>query len=238
MSDVVLLSLVGNGFWILVLCVAIVFFRNELKTAITSLGKIKVAGTHFTFNNKSDEVKAYADLSDVFLSILAERRLVLNLSEIVTHENALKLLRFSKKYMKEMKSDEQNLELLRNIATILNFKDYRDDALNIANHILKSAPRNSDYLNIKCHILMNRKKDTDLKEAFNILDELVKSNPTEVTFYYNRGVALVGMNDYLKGYEDIKKGIELGIFKINPSCVNDPVFTILNNNLPDKPRLI
>jgi tetratricopeptide (TPR) repeat protein len=237
MNDVVLLSLIGNGFWLVSIGSTLLLFKKEIRSVLSKVGSVSIGGSQFTFENKNDEARAYADLSDVLLTILSARDSGEKLVTILNHDNALKLAKFAKKYIIEVKESDQNLELLRSIAVILLQKDFLDDALIITDQILKSSPQSTHYLNMKAVILLNRQKEGDLVESLKIQDQLTENHPTSASFTFNKGVVFVRLKRYEEGYEEIRRSIELGIVNEVPGYRNDPSIQILRTKLPGKPAL-
>jgi len=69
-SDVVIQSLVSDGFWLVLVIAVIAAFRNEIRNLLNSLGSFKIAGASFELKDTRTTIENYVLLTNIMVETL------------------------------------------------------------------------------------------------------------------------------------------------------------------------
>src|SRR5215210_1663198 len=209
METVVLLQIISNVFWLILLVLIIVVFRRQLKALLDSLGRFDIAGTHFEFRDEKETLESYAVLSEVLLQILERRESVVPLVPLISDKSARRLATFTVQYAREVPEDDQELEMVLNVALLLGRKERYSDALEIAETRLKKHPNDLDANQQKALWLLSSRVPAKVRSADKILDRLVNLYPNYPSVWFNRALTSSLLGNYDQALSDLKQAIEL-----------------------------
>ena len=121
-NEVIELAIISNGFWLVLILVAVLFFRIELKAILGSLGTFKVMGASFQLRDKRATLESYAILVNVLVEVLSERETAEKFYPVVSPHSARQLAAFARRYIDEVPVADRNVELIKNVALVVGRK--------------------------------------------------------------------------------------------------------------------
>ena len=101
-NDLVLQGLITNVFWLAILVVGVLVFRQELRGLIRFLSAVKVAGASFTLGDRRSTLESYAVLANILVDILSQREAAPKARELMSRSNGYQLAKFLMKYEQEV----------------------------------------------------------------------------------------------------------------------------------------
>lgn len=202
-------SLVTTLFWLSIILAAILVFRKELRTLLSSIKGAKVAGASFEFQNQRQTLEFYATLSAIFLDILSTQSPE-SLVQFFSRSSAEQLARFSLKYTKEIPTEEVDMELVKNAAYIVGRWGLTDKAIAFYDALLKDRPDDPYLLAYKGLALLEGSED-QIRDAVKIYSGLIKKFPRDPINWINRASARGLLGEYDEGLADLKRAHELGM---------------------------
>lgn len=214
MDKYLILELAKLLFWIILTFTAIIVFRKEIRTLISSIGSMKIAGNNFEFKNKKEEFQAYANLSDILIDTLSERDAASKFRAVLSLNSVQKLKMFCEKYIREIDKGDWNYELLKNCAVILSLRKYPNDAIFIANKLLEELPEDIDCLNVLAISYSNRKAKGDAEKADEILTAAIQKEPYSTQYYLNRAILYSEMGKIDESFKDLESCRKTGFKEI------------------------
>src|SRR5829696_7780725 len=223
METVVVLQIISNFFWLILVVLVIGVFRKQLRSLLDSLGTFEFAGVHLLFpRDKKGSLEQSAILSEVVLQLLEHRDASEQMIPLLSDKSARRLGTFAVRYAQDVPEDNQELEVILNVAMILSRKDRYSDAMQIIEAHLKNHPDDFDANQQKALLLFNTGVPAKVREADKIFDRLVDMYPTRPPVWFNRALtrSLVGNYDqalsnlnydqnYDQALSDLKRAIEL-----------------------------
>lgn len=229
-SDVVLLAIISNAFWLTILLVCISFFRSEIRALLSSLSSVSIAGSHFELGDKSLTLKSYTILSHIFLDLLCNSANTDKLIELFSEVNAQQLTKFTIKYLIEAPKDEINFPLIRNVAAIAGRKGRLQDSISLYNFLIEKAPTDLDLRNELGNLLILK----DAGAAKKIYGELKTENPGIPTFRFNYALADLSLNNFDEAIAELELLINEGSSMSIPSFFDWPAMKKLARVRPEE----
>jgi tetratricopeptide (TPR) repeat protein len=218
LSDVVVQGMISNGFWLTVFLVSVITFRKPLRSAIASLGKFNIAGASFELREPSATLASYVMLGNVLVDILSERESAEKLYPVMSQASAQQLVRFIGKYMEEVPLEDQNIEMLKNVALLIGRKKQYQLAIGLYDQLLKRYPGDGDLLYLKARML----RDSGNPEgAEPLYEELVTKTPVHSGMWFGRARTRSLLRKFPESLQDLERAIELGYWKAVPNMMDD-----------------
>ncbi len=226
-NDVVLLAIISNGFWLVIFLVCIGIFNTEIRNLFNSLSSVNIAGGRFELGDRAMTLKSYTILSDIFLDIVSNSHNSVKLAGLLSEVNARQLIDFTKKYVKEVKKEELNLLLIRNVAYIANRKGNQADSLSLYESLLQIAPNDAVLRHDYGYVLLW----TNASKAKKVYEDLMREYPSNPIHEFYLGIANIHLKDFKGGFTHLKSAIKAGyneddmfdkpemknLFVVNPS---------------------
>ena len=206
MDNVVTLSIISNAFWLTIVLACIIFFRNEIKGVLGSVSSVSVAGSHFELGDKTQTLKSYTILSNIFLDLLSNSSNNERFVEVFSEINAQQLTNFTLKYLKEAPKEDINFLLMRNIAYIAGQRANLKDALSLYQLLIAKAPTDWTLRN-NMGILLFEKNPSEAKKVFS---DLMTENPGVPLYKYNYALSNIELDNFDEGIADLTNVIEAG----------------------------
>lgn len=205
-NDVVLLAIISNGFWLAIFLVCIGIFNPEIRTLFNSLSSVNIAGGRFELGDRATTLKSYTILSDIFLDIVSNTQNNLKLADLLSEVNAQQLINFTKKYVKEVKKEDLNLMLIRNVAYIANWKGNIWESLSLYEFLLQIAPNDAVLRHDYGYVLLR----TDPSKAKKVYADLMRDYPGVASHEFYLGIADIDLKDFKSGFTHLKSAIKAG----------------------------
>jgi len=228
MDNVVVLAIISNAFWLMIFLGCIIFFRSEIRALLNSLSSVSVAGSHFELGDKSQTLKSYTILSNIFLDLLCNSLNREKFVEVFSEVNAQQLTKFTIKYLKEAPKEDINFLLMRNVAYIAGRKVLFQDALAIYQLLIDKAPTDM-YLRNDMGIFLFDKNPSEAKKVY--LD-LMNENPGVLLYKYNHALTNITLDNFDEGIADLKSAIKAG--HSDPDMLKRPAIQKLLRVQPDE----
>ena len=206
MDNVVVLSIASNVFWLTIVLVVVIFFRSEIKGALGSLSSVSVAGSHFELGDKTQTLKSYTILSNIFLDLLCNSNNNERLVEVFSEVNAQQLTNFTIKYLKEAPKEDVNFLLMRNIAYIAGRRANLKDALSLYQILIDKAPTDWTLRNNMGIVLYEKNPSEARKVFFDLMNE----NPGVPLYKYNYALTNIELDNFDEGVSDLLSVIKAG----------------------------
>ncbi len=229
-NDVVILSIASNAFWLTVIIVLVVVFRSELRSLLSSLSSVSIAGSHFELGDKTLTLKSYTILSNIFLDVLANGANAEKLAGVFSEVNAQQLTKFTIKYLLEAPKEEINFTLIRNIAYIAGLTGRLQDSLSLYNFLLEKAPDDRDLKNNMAIVLLQK----DPKEAAKVYQELADDNPGVPLYRYNLAIANIMMDNFDPAIVGLERVIREGYWQSDPQLFERQAIKKLGKMKPEE----
>jgi tetratricopeptide (TPR) repeat protein len=233
MNDVVLQGLISNAFWLTIFLVAVGLFRNELKLLLRSLSKFNVAGASFELKDATATIEYYAVLTNVLVGILSQRDLSEKFFDLVSAASAQQLAKFIQQYQKEVKTEDKNIELMKNIALLVGRKGHYNVAISVYDELLKENIQDRDLLRLKARMLRESRIEENIKTADHMFDDLVKRYPKSSDIWFGRARTKCLLGQLPESIADIKKAIELGYGRSVPNMLENEELQLLRDQRPN-----
>lgn len=198
-SDVVVLAIISNAFWLALFFICVGFFRSEIRTILSSLSSVSIAGSHFELGDKALTLKSYAILSNIFLDLLCTSSNNDKLVGVFSEVNAQQLGKFAVKYLIEAKKEEINYPLIRNIAYIVGQRGSLQDSLSLYNFLIEKAPDDRDILHNKGLVLLAQNPS----EAKKLYENLMLENPGVLVYRYNYALTNILLGTFDEAVKDL-----------------------------------
>ena len=218
MSDVITQALITNGFWLTLFVVGVVTFRKPLATVIASLGKFNIAGASFELRTTSGTLESSVLLANVLVDVLSERESAERFYPFVSQASAVQLARFIQKYNAEVPGENQNVEMLKNVALLVGRKKQYQVAIRLYDDLLKTYPGDTDLLYLKARMLRDSGNAT---AAEPIYEELISKTPTHSGMWFGRARTKSLLKKYDESLSDLKQAIEFGYWRNNKDMLVD-----------------
>lgn len=235
MTDIVFLELIKSLFWLIVLGVAIYFFRREIKNFLHSLGSFNVAGATFQLKNQKETLQSYVLLADTLIDILSRSDRIEAMLQVVQPTQIEKLGTFALKYIDEVGEEQWNEELLRNIAYLLLRAGRYSQSVKLYDALLIRRPDHVDLLNLKALALLTSRLQEKVQDARSILENLSNRYPEITSIRFNLALS----QSLLGEHTDVEKNLRIlassDYPKHSPNFLEDP---LLHRTTAEKPDLI
>jgi tetratricopeptide (TPR) repeat protein len=205
-SDVLVLSFLSNFFWLTIFFTAVFIFRSEIRDLLGSLSSFSIAGGRFELKDRKSTLESYRILSSIFLDLLSEGSIANELVRFFSEANAERLGKFTLKYATEVKREDMNLALLRNVAFILSDKGNVQDSLAIYDSLIEIAPNDYTFRNDRAVLLL----DTDPSKAKKEYESLLNDFPGFPVFRYNLALADILLDNFDDSIKGFRKAIDDG----------------------------
>jgi len=228
MDNVVRLAIISNAFWLTVFLCCIIFFRSEIRALLNSLSSVSVAGSHFELGDKSQTLKSYTILSNIFLDLLCNSLNREKFVEVFSEVNAQQLTKFTIKYLMEAPKEDINFLLMRNVAYIAGRRGRVQDALALYQLLFDKAPTDM----ILRHDMGVFLFDKNPSEAKKIYLDLMNENPGTPVYRYNYALCNIQLDDFENGIADLKSAIKSGYS--DPEMIKRPAIYKLAIVKPDE----
>jgi tetratricopeptide (TPR) repeat protein len=232
-SETFWLAIANNAFWITILGGIILFFREQIRSILSSLVRFNVAGTSFELKDRKSTLESYAVLTKILLEALKNRessRQILNhISPTSTHQ----LAKFAVKYATEVPEEDRDVDLLKNIALSLGQRQVIQSAINILDILIKQTPEDGDLYRLKAVVLLESGVPSNLIEAESIWDSLVMKHPKVAVFWYNRSTAKAHLQKYDESLASLDTSIALGFQKLDPNMLEAVDCKLLRETKPE-----
>jgi tetratricopeptide (TPR) repeat protein len=218
LSDVVLQGMISNGFWLIVFLVSVIAFRKPIAMAIASLGKFNIAGASFELRDSSATLASYVLLGNVLVDILSERESAEKFYSVVSQASAQQLVRFIGKYMEEVRAEDQNIELLKNVALLIGRKKQFQMAIGLYDQLLKRYPGDADLLYLKARMLRD---NGNAEAAEQLYEDLITKTPVHSGMWFGRARTKSLLRKFPESLHDLERAVELGYWKTVPKMMDD-----------------
>lgn len=206
MDNVVVLSIISNAFWLVIFLGSLIFFRKEIRALLSSLSSVSVAGSHFELGDKSQTLKSYTILSNIFLDLLSNSLNNENFVSVFSEINAQQLTKFTIKYLAEAPKEDINFLLMRNIAYIAGRRANLKDAISLYQLLIEKAP--TDWtLRHNMGILLY---DQNPSESRKVFLDLMNENPGVPVYRYNYALCNIELDNFDEGVADLVSVIKAG----------------------------
>ena len=235
MSDLALLEIIHDGFWLVLFTGVLWAFRPEIRRLLQSIAGFKVAGAAFEFSDKKETVESYALLADTFIGMLSGYQPIDPLLPFFPPAQAENIGRFALKYTAQVAPEDWNEALLRNIGYILiSCKRYGQGA-ELFTKLLARLPNNPDFLNLKALALLNSRVTESIVEAEPILRGIVERYPEMVIYRFNFALALSLLGRDEEATAEMITIVRTGYLSAFPNYdpTADPLFHHTRDNRPD-----
>lgn len=206
MDNVVVLSIISNAFWLVIFLGSLIFFRKEIRALLSSLSSVSVAGSHFELGDKSQTLKSYTILSNIFLDLLSNSLNNENFVSVFSEINAQQLTKFTIKYLAEAPKEDINFLLMRNIAYIAGRRANLKDAISLYQLLIEKAP--TDWtLRHNMGILLY---DQNPSESRKVFLDLMNENPGVPVYRYTYALCNIELDNFDEGVADLVSVIKAG----------------------------
>jgi tetratricopeptide (TPR) repeat protein len=210
-SDILALEVVKSCFYLVVLGLVVVFFRNEIRGLIASLGSFKVAGASFELGDQRTTVASHMILAEILVDVLSNIQSASKISEVLTLPQAEKLGQFAVRYTVAVPKGSWNQEMLRNIAYSLQTVGRNKQALALFDLLLEQQPDHYDFLDQKAYTLMRMGGTANLEVAQVIFKDLCERNPTLVRAHLRLAFTQAGLRKFDDALSTLGAAVHLGL---------------------------
>lgn len=227
-SDVSVLAIISNAFWLTILVICLISFRSEIRALLGSLSSVSIAGGHFELADKALTLRSYAILSNILLDMLANGSNNDKWMALMSPVSAQQLGKFAIKYLNEAKKEDLNLPLIRNIAYIVGRIGSPQDSLSLYDFLIEKNPGDPDMVNNKGLVLFS----ADPAEAKKLYAGLMNESPGRTLYRYNYAIS----NLYLDNYDDAVKDLAIAFRQgyRDPGMETRPAIQKLARNKPEE----
>jgi tetratricopeptide (TPR) repeat protein len=194
-----IIAIVSNAFWLVILISCIIFFRQEIKNGLNSLSSIDIAGSHLKLENRERAIRSFTTLTNIFVEMLSDGDEHTKFTGMLSVSNAQQLNRFLKAYLEEVKKENWDLTLVKNVAHIAHRKGYVSDSVELYKTLVDKFPDRPDFLEDYGNVLLSLNPG----EAKNQFHELVKKYPGQDSYKYNRAMASLKSGDVEDAVNDL-----------------------------------
>jgi len=209
-SDVGLVAITSNLFWLILFSGVMILFRNEFRLLLRSLGRFKIAGAVFEIKEGTPTLEYYDIFAKILGEILAKRDAAEMFYEYISPSTARQLAQFILKYAKNAPEDEAEIEILKNVALLVGRKGNTVAAISLYDALLKQTPDDFDLLYLKGRILRDSGIKNNIVESERIYTKLTEKYKEHAGVWYGlaRSRSLLGMLD--ESLEALSESVRLG----------------------------
>jgi tetratricopeptide (TPR) repeat protein len=218
MSDVIKQALITNVFWLTLFLVSVLAFRKPLAAVIGSLGKFNIAGASFELRATASALESSVLLANVLIDVLSERKSAEKFHDFVSQASVVQLVRFIQKYVAEVPKENQNVEMLKNVALLVGRKKQYQVAIRLYDELLKTYPGDPDLLYLKARMLRD---GGNARGAEEIYDELLPKTPANSGVWFGLARTKSLLQKFDESLNALEKAIELGYWKNTPKMLVD-----------------
>jgi len=209
-SDVVaLVTILSNLFWLVLFFGVAILFRDELRLLLRSLSRFKIAGAVFEIKEGSGALEYYDIFSKILGEILAERDSAEKLYEYISPSTARELARFTLKYAKAVPKDQNEIEILKNVALLVGRKGNTDAAIKLYDALLKQTPDDFDLLYLKGRMLRESGNRNNIAKSERIYTELANKYPEHAAVWFGLARSRSLLGEGQPGMDALKQSVEL-----------------------------
>jgi tetratricopeptide (TPR) repeat protein len=216
-SDVVLAAIISDIFWLLILLLAVLLFRRELKALFGSLARFEIAGAIVELKDRQSSFEYYSAFTKILTDILSAKESAERFSGFISDSSARELARVIRESAIRVPEDDEQIEIQKNIALIIGNKRHTAEAIRVLDVLLRKAPNDKEMLKSKARFLRDSGTMKNIRKAARIYDDLLKNpqNQSDPGLYYHRAQTRVSLEQpQLDGaFEDLKQAIDLGFWK-------------------------
>ena len=216
-SDVVWAAIISDGFWLVILFVAVFLFRRELRALFGSLARFEIAGAIVELKDRQSSFEYYSAFTKILTDILSTKESAERFSGFISASSARELARVIRESAIRVPEDDQQIEIQKNVALIIGNKGHTAEAIRVLDALLRKTPNDKEMLKSKARFLRDSGIVKNIRKAERIYDDLLK-NPqyqSDSGLYYHRAQTRVLLEQpQLDGaLDDLKKAVEREFWK-------------------------
>jgi tetratricopeptide (TPR) repeat protein len=211
----------------------ILFFREQIRSILSSLVRFNVAGTSFELKDRKSTLESYAVLTKILLEALKNRASSIQILNHISPTSTHQLAKFAIKYATEVPEEDRDIDILKNIAFSLGQRQVIQSAINILDTLIKQTPEDGDLYRLKALVLLGSGVPANLVEAEAIWDNLVMKHPRVPVFWYNRSTIKAHLQKYDESLASLDTSIALGFQKQSPDMLEADECELLREARPE-----
>lgn len=214
-SDVVWAAIISDLFWLLIVFVAAFLFRRELRALLGSLARFEIAGAIVELKDRQSSFEYYGVFTRILMDILSDKDSAEDFYPLISDGSARQLARVIRQSEVKVPEDDQQIEILKNVALIVGRKKHTAEALRVFEALLRKTPDDKELLKSKARFLRESGTKKNIRRSKRIYDELLQKaqHQNDPGIYYGRAQTRClleepnHLDDALKDLEDaVKRG--------------------------------
>jgi tetratricopeptide (TPR) repeat protein len=209
-SDVSLVAIASNLFWLILFFGVTFLFRNELRLVLRSLARFKIAGAVFEIKEGPATLEYYDIFSKILGEILAKRNSADKFYDYISPSTARQLAQFVLKYAKAVPEDANDIEILKNVALLVGRKGNTVAAISLYDALLKQTPDDLDLLYLKGRMLRESGIRNNIVESERIYKELADKYQNHAGIWYGLARSRSLLEQLEPSLEALTRALELG----------------------------
>jgi tetratricopeptide (TPR) repeat protein len=215
-NDIITQGIISNAFWLIIFLTAIILFRKQLRDLLSSLAGFKIANAGFEFRDRKSTLEYYGILTNILVEILAQRDSAERFYQFISDASGRQLVKFLRKYTREVPDEDRDIEVLKNIALLVGRKGHYRDAIELYDSLLKQAPDDFDLLYLKARMLRDSRVEKEIAATEPIYEKLIKMNPRHSGVWFGRARTKSLLGKFDESLADLKKAFEFKYWKGTP----------------------